>query len=190
MIPVLEELVPLISSSGFFLAGGTSLALRYGHRFSVDLDFFTVSPFEADGILEVVRSLEPQIIGRDSNTLTLFIRNVKVDFLTHQYPLLAPHEIIEEVTLASVLDVCAMKMNAVTKRGTKKDFFDLSYLLREFSMKELLDFYLRKYPNVDAFTAVRSLGYFDDAETDPDPQGALESWTTVKKKVFETLREL
>ncbi|MGC6425955.1 MAG: nucleotidyl transferase AbiEii/AbiGii toxin family protein [Akkermansiaceae bacterium] len=187
----LLEIVPSLEClSRFYLAGGTSLALRYGHRFSVDLDFFTDKPFETNHILTELSELQPELIGQDSNTLTLLIKGVKLDVLSHRYPLLRHPETIDSITLASVPDVCAMKVNAVTRRGTKKDFFDLSCLMNIHSLREMIDFYLRKYPNVDTFTAVRSLGYFDDAEEDPDPLKAVENWENVKSKISEALRNL
>jgi hypothetical protein len=55
-ILVLRKVGPQTSFSGFYLAGGTALAIYLGHRVSVDLDWFTPNVFE-DGML-VAQSLQ------------------------------------------------------------------------------------------------------------------------------------
>src|SRR5574338_896996 len=49
-IKVLKALGPQMAPKGFYLAGETALAIHYGHRISVDLDWFTPETFE-DGML-------------------------------------------------------------------------------------------------------------------------------------------
>ena len=65
-----------------------------------------------------------------------------------------------------------MKLSAITNRGTKKDFIDYYFLLKKFSLNELIGFYLQKYTDAQLFTALKSLTYFEDAENDPMPKMA------------------
>lgn len=61
---VLETLVPPLLATGFSLAGGTSVALRFGHRLSVDLDFFTTEAFDAESLLRHLDVPPEQVMDR------------------------------------------------------------------------------------------------------------------------------
>ena len=43
---VFATVAPVLGAEGFYLAGGTAVALYYGHRRSVDLDWFREASFE------------------------------------------------------------------------------------------------------------------------------------------------
>ena len=77
---------------------------------------------------------------------------------------LMAHPLLSSTRLASPCDIAAMKINAIEGRGTKKDFIDMYFLLQHYSLKEVLDFYARKYPENSMFRALMSLSYFEDAE--------------------------
>ena len=105
------------------------------------------------------------------------IGGIKVDILLHAYPLLREIEIAEGLRLVSAADVAAMKINAVTNRGSKKDFIDLLILHeRGIALSEPLDLFCRKYGSAGKFLAIRSLSWFDDADEEPDPV-FLNGWT-------------
>lgn len=73
-------------------------------------------------------------------------------------------------------------------RGTKKDFIDYYYLLKTYSLKELLDLYVRKFSDAQLFTAIKSLTYFQDAEADPMPRMTENlDWENVKKSIVDTV---
>ena len=187
---LLKRMAPLPALAGFSLAGGTSLALRFGHRLSVDLDFFTSQEFDPSRLPGVLPDAHHRILGQTSGSLNLEVDGVKVDFLLHDYPLLAQPEVLEGIRMLSVLDVAAMKLNAIVNRGAKKDFYDLHTLLRHYPLPTLLDAYRRKYPNAEPFLLVRSLSFFEDAESEPDPVPlAGQSWQDVKDRVIRAVRE-
>ena len=95
-------------------------------------------------------------------------------------------------TAPSLNDIVAMKLNAITGRGKKKDFFDLYFLLKHFTMKELLNLYMEKYPHQTTFHVVRSLVYFVDAEEDPDPFvfDDKTTWSEVKSSIEKEIRKI
>ena len=187
---LLKRMAPLPALAGFSLAGGTSLALRFGHRLSVDLDFFTSQEFDPSRLPGVLPDAHHRILGQTSGSLNLEVDGVKVDFLLHDYPLLAQPEVLEGIRMLSVLDVAAMKLNAIVNRGAKKDFYDLHTLLRHYPLPTLLDAYRRKYPNAEPFLLVRSLSFFEDAESEPDPVPlAGQCWPDVKERVIRAVRE-
>jgi len=99
------------------------------------------------------------------------------DFLMHK-DVLPP---VQQACLASLEDLAAMKLLAVSQRGTKKDFIDVNALATRFSLAEMLDGYRRKFGVTDVTRVLAGLCYFDDAEADPMPT-MLEpmEWQSVK----------
>ena len=93
-------------------------------------------------------------------------KDIKVDMLRHNYPLLYPIQQVNRLHIFSLEDIAAMKLNAIANRGSKKDFYDIHALLSRFSMKELLTFFEKKYQQLNSYTVVKSLVYFDDADLD------------------------
>lgn len=173
----------------FSLAGGTALALQVGHRISVDLDFFTQNEFDANDLFECLRGCY-NVTGcsQSVNSLSLFIKmegeDIKVDFIRHHYPLLQPIRMIAKVRLFSLEDIAAMKLNAIANRGAKKDFFDIQALLNQFSLQDLLGFFEAKYEQLNSFTVIKSLTYFNDADLDPEPMSLVEvEWGDIKEKL-------
>ena len=182
----------------FSLAGGTALALHFGHRISVDLDLFSQDRFNSNMLFESLRASE---MFRDNlascsqsvNSLSLFIKRkdkkIKVDFIRHHYPLLSPVQYIDDIRIFSVQDIAAMKLNAVANRGAKKDFFDVHRLLKQFSLSELLAYFEKKYDQINSFTVLKSLLYFDDAESEPDPISLIDtSWDEVKSTLHSLVK--
>lgn len=172
------------------LVGGTALALQLGHRKSIDLDMFGSINSPVSEIRQKLSKEHIMQILKESDNINIYlVDGVKVDFVNYAYDWLKP--IIEEegLRLASIEDIAAMKIAAIIGRGTKKDFVDLYFLLRIYSMKEILDFYSTKYPDGSLFIAIKSLSYFDDAESDPMPE-MLEaiSWPYIKETIVNTLR--
>ena len=191
-----RELLGALSASavveGFALGGGTSLALRFGHRVSVDLDFFSVNAFDPEEL--VTREGFPPkhtVLGRSDGSLTVEINSVKIDFLRHDYPLLEPMELTEGMNLLSLSDVTAMKLNAIVNRGSTKDFFDLVRSLEDTRLDSCLDLFERKYPNTDRFVVIRSLAWFEDAEEEPDPLVPTNlDWEDVKVRITQAVEKL
>ena len=187
---LLKSLHGIAELQHFYLAGGTALALRFGHRLSIDLDFFTAAPFEGDDLLRVLdQYYAVTIMAQAKNTLTVSLDSVKVDFIRHDYPIIKPVSAINELRIASPEDIGAMKLNSITNRGAKKDFFDLHELLRHFPLSTLFGFYVQKYRYADVSIALKSISYFDDAEIEPDPVSLRKlSWNTIKKDLSEVVR--
>lgn len=167
------------------LVGDTALALQYGHRNSIDLDFFGKLEASNDDILSVLNQFNELEVLKQSDKIKIYkINGVKVDFVSYEYPWL--DEVVREdgIRLASPKDIGAMKIYAAEGRGSRKDFIDIYYLLKRFSLKELLSFYKSKYPNHSEFVALRSLTYFFDAETYPMPlMYTDDNWETMKKEI-------
>lgn len=168
---------------GFQMAGGTALALMIGHRISIDIDLFSQNEFDAEALsahLDKKYGFSLQFIHR--NTLKGFIEDVFVDILTHPYQLVG--EIIHEenISLMSKQDIAAMKVNAISGNGTRaKDFVDIYFLLKEFTIKEIIGFYGTKYAQHNTFHALKSLTWFDDIDTTVWPRMVKGQNVTLKE---------
>ena len=105
------------------MVGGTSLALQIGHRTSIDLNLFTSTGIDISSIPDEIEHLgKIRIINQASRILNLFINNIKVDFVSYQYDFLNPVVSKDGLRLASIPDIAAMKLAAITGRGSRKDF--------------------------------------------------------------------
>ncbi len=88
-------------------------------------------------------------------------------------------------------DLIPMKLSAITNRGSKKDFYDLFFLLKEYELAEMLNMFTRKFPETNIFQVLKSLTYFEDAEGEPDPVTfEASSWNQVKQQIITSVKEL
>ena len=92
---------------------------------------------------------------------------------SYGYPLLEPVQTIENIRIASLLDIGLMKLDAVIERGSRKDFYDLYVISRQIPLPKLLSAGERKYPQVRDFPlmALEGLLQFDNADRDLQPEG-------------------
>jgi len=196
VVPELMELLKKIMSeklfSDFNLVGGTSLALQIGHRNSVDIDLFGNSEINSEIFIEKLSEFGNVKVSQSTkNILITKINDVKVDFVNYKYPLLREYLIIENIRMFSTKDIAAMKLNAIAGRGSKKDFIDLYFLLNEFSLKEILSFYEKKYNDGSVFMVQKSLSYFDDADAQQQPIMFKDfNWESCKQKIIEEVIKL
>ncbi|WP_374949755.1 nucleotidyl transferase AbiEii/AbiGii toxin family protein [Mucilaginibacter sp.] len=186
-LELLKKLVSLPQLQQFRLVGGTALSLFYGHRKSIDLDLFTDKPLDKEILIETLQDNFGQIITINDRSKSIYqciIDNVKVDFVSVKDPFLYQVNIIEDIPLADVKDLIALKLNAVKGRGVKKDFWDIAKLLQFFSFEDLFKYYHNRYPYDDTFAVVRSVVYFADAEDTIDPE-CLDGmdWSKVKSTI-------
>ena len=174
------------------LVGGTALALQLGHRISVVLDFFGKWDYSKDlrSVLSSVGHVEKESGTPDGRMAFFFINGVKVDCVSYEmYKWLEPPVVEENVRLAGIKDIAAMKINAITNRGARKDFVDLARLLNEYSFTEMIEWYQQKYPEANPALALRSLSYFVDAETMPMPRMMIPfDWNSAKEKIRSAVR--
>jgi len=184
------------ADGGFYLAGGTGLALQMGHRDSIDFDFFFDGDFDTDAL---ATKIETQLTGhscvftqREKNTLSFVIdEKVQVSFLGYRYPLLRPLVETEFFPLAAIEDVACMKLAAVVGRSVEKDYVDLYFILQNMGLRELIERCAVKCPTLDANLVLKSLVYFDDVSREPIlfKEGNEVSFEVVKKYLQQTVRD-
>ena len=171
------------------LVGGTSLALQMGHRNSVDIDLFGSVMLSPEEIRESLSENHSITIVKESKNINIYlIDGVKVDIVNYRYPWIDNPVREDGLILAGKKDIAAMKLSAIVGRGTKKDFIDLFFLLKVFRLQEILDLYLQKYQDGSMFIAMKSLTYFEDADSDPMPVMYENfSWESAKESIREAV---
>lgn len=177
----------------FYLAGGTALALHIGHRQSVDFDFFTLQDFQTRAMIAALQPLGAfELFSEAENTVNALLNEVRISFFTYRYPLIQPFHYYRQVAIADLRDIAAMKCEAISGRGSKKDFIDLAFLLRYLSLSEIFDLYEAKYGRAvsNHYHLLKSLVYFDDAEEQPMPRmSAPVSWEEIKQQILTMLKQ-
>jgi len=170
-------------SASFYLAGDTGLALRFGHRRSAIFDFFSRETLDAEWLLASLREHSPSVLSRAPSTLHLLLREIKVSYIGYPYPLLFPGDRFSTVEVADARDIACMKLSAVASRGTRRDFVDLYVAAKEYSLGNMLSWFVQKYAGIEysRLHVLKSLTYFEDAEADPPLDMLAEvSWADVK----------
>lgn len=194
--PKTLELLRRLQSLSIFehsrLVGGTALALQLGHRKSIDLDMFGSIEATSEEIQDACRNAGELEISKTSKNINIYwVDGIKVDCVNYPYEWLEECKVLDGLRLASVNDIAAMKISAIINRGTKKDFIDLHFLLKEMSLNQILDLYDKKYPDGSRFIAIKSLTYFEDAESDPMPYMFNDvTWDDVKGSIITEVQKL
>jgi len=134
------ELKPA-QSMGFVLYGGTAIALRLGHRTSVDFDFFNDQPLDKNNIHAVFSFMRyATVIQDETETLTVLVKEtarqdefVKISFFGGirlgrvSEPEHTEDDILE---VASLEDLIAHKLKVILQRIEAKDYLDIAALLK------------------------------------------------------------
>lgn len=185
--------------SGFLLCGGTAVALHLGHRRSVDLDFFTADPFDAGALADTLQRTLPgyAVDVVSAGTLHGRLGDVQVSHLRQQGIRLTTQGDYASVPVASLASLCALKCNALSSRGERKDFIDVFALaLATGGLAPVLRQAFEFAPGLNRVHVLRSLTVFTEAEATPMPEMlAPWAWDTVRDAMVrlaapETLRQL
>lgn len=151
---------------GWVLYGGTGLALRLGHRTSVDFDFFSA---QALAPLDFQRSngLTGEILQAEPNTLTVVHEGVKLSFFGGlSLGVVEKAEKLEECWVAALADLAATKLAALVNRVEAKDYLDIATLLRKGeSLSEMVGYAVAVYgKDFPVAACLKSLVYFEPKE--------------------------
>lgn len=140
----------------FYFTGGTALSAVYlHHRESEDLDFFSDLDFENEPILEIIKNIASSFkttyrftIRHHSRIIELVQKDkllMKIDFVYHPYKRLEKGPAIKGFPVDSLFDIATNKLLTVNQRNEVKDFVDLYFLLKQFTVWDLLYAIKAKY---------------------------------------------
>ena len=191
-VRVIKRIKNIILKYGFYLAGGTSLSLHLGHRYSKDLDFFNSQEFDSETLSSEILKLGGKIIYSERDTVHSEIDKTLVSMFYYPYPLLYPLEYFEGIPVASLKDVAAMKLLSLSQRAEKKDYFDIVFIMKNISIRELKDLMIKKFSKerLNWYHITKSLFFFEDVESSPDPICEEISWDEVKRFLLSKRREI
>ena len=198
---ILSQLMELPEFAPFCLVGGTSLSLQLGHRISIDIDLFTETPYgtlDFHAIQNKLRSMYPycqgdcgEIVGMGASYIVgnSAYDSIKLD-LFYTDPFIRPIKTIDNIRIASVEDIVAMKLDVIGRNGRKKDFWDLHELHDKYTIEEMLDFYAERYPyGHTREELLQGLTNFSLADTEPDPNCLRsKAWPLIKLDFMEWSR--
>jgi predicted nucleotidyltransferase component of viral defense system len=186
------------SKYNLYLAGGTALIFYLGHRTSLDFDFYTGKEFEKGEFLKIFKNelkgkkLTTKVLRDFKNTFELLVNNVYLSCFYYPYPLIGKLKKFNNILIASIQDISAMKALAIGQRGTKRDFIDIYYLIKIFGLKKILSWAKKKYPEYSEMVFLKGLVYFEDAEREERNVEIVDksiSWYKIKKEIIEAVRK-
>lgn len=189
---LVEKLMADEKLASFNFVGGTALALKIGHRKSIDIDLFAQSDFDSQVISQhLTATYNTTRLQRITNGVFCLVDGIKLDLLAHKYPLVEDVELIEGVRMVSLKDIGAMKLNAIYGNGTRlKDFVDMHALLQEFSLQELLQASEVKYPENNIGMVKHALLHHDDIDFSVpiDFIGKEIKWPSISERLHQAIQ--
>ena len=186
-----------LKESDWYLTKGTALALCVGNRKSYDLYFFIQSKnFNEKNLLS--KFLDNKYWKTDieeRGTIYGELHGAKISFIAYPF-FKAKYNYIwyNFVKVLNPLDIAVMKITAISQRGKKRDFFDLYWCANNLeSLEDIIKKLPEQYPLIahDFHHILKSMVYFEDAESDPEPEIYFEAdWETVKKFFIKEIPEI
>lgn len=175
-IAAAEAMAPVLGGR-FTLAGGTGLALRLGHRVSLDLDLFSreerlAGPERAGLVAALAARARLMVVDEKDGTCHMRVGGRAVSLFHYPYPALEPTRSWRGLPVASLRDIAAMKVAAAIGRGSRKDFIDLRVLAGELGLAAVVaagKARFKDHPDF-VFQAAKALVYFADAEGEATPR--------------------
>ncbi len=187
MWELIQKLMKDEMLKNFLLVGGTALSLKIGHRISVDVDLFTTKSFDAGSMVEYLKkNYNAEHSRHNKNSIFTFIDNIKVDLVTHDYPIIKPVEDIDNIRMISNIDIGAMKLHAMIQSGKRiKDFIDMYFLLEQNPLKDYLNAYEQKYAGNSKLAGYALLHHEDIDMAAPIQliKGKENSWKLIKDRL-------
>lgn len=198
----LELLMSSDTLSPFRLVGGTALSLQIGHRLSVDIDLFTDAEYKSIDFEAIDSFLRREFSYVDSPTRgemafgkSYYVGSTKEECikldLFYTDPFIREATIVDNLRMATLEEIAAMKVDVISRNGRKKDFWDLHQLLKSYSVERLIALHQERYPYTHTHEEVISqLTNFSFADNDFDPICLLrKEWEVIKLDLVELLEE-
>lgn len=184
-----------LKDAGFFLVGGTSLALQLGHRMGTDLDLFTNKNIPAPKIKEFMDKTFGNRLEINSVCdlgFRGYLDGIKIDMVRFPFPMQHPPLEVDGMRLLNLRDAAAMKVHAIANRGARRDYVDMSELLQKYPMNKVMESYQALInPSPMAMQHTRlAMNYFGDAErtsANIDVQNG-RTWTQTKQIIENSLQ--
>ena len=198
----LHKIMQFPELEAFRLVGGTALSLQLGHRISVDIDLFTDAQYgtiDFNAIDDRLQNEFPFVetgtehnisFGKMYNIGDTPEKAIKLDlFYTDSF--VFPIARKDNIRIADIREIAAMKLEVISRSGRKKDFWDLIELLEHFSLSDLIGFCKQKYQYIKIEELYTELTNFEQADNEVDPicvKGRY--WELIKADIIELVTDL
>jgi hypothetical protein len=194
-IDVLSSLSDQLRKFEFYLGGASGLALQLGHCRPEDLEFLTIRSFQPEmlsGYLWTRHKYEEIQVG--PRALHCMLGPVKASFTYIPVHLLHPPAKFRGVDVADWRDILAEKFLTLSQRGSRRDFYDLyiCFFIKKITIGEGVEMLLKRFAGtgLNHYHVLKSLGFFDDADFEPDPVLLKPvKWETVRSYFTQNLKE-
>lgn len=178
----LLELANKIQSTfkDFYLAGGTAIMFKYGHRESIDLDFFKEKTFSFNRLALKIREIfNVQSEERFPDNIDFYIEGIRVSFVFFPFRNVLPVEKAKGIKKASDYDIFLNKIYSAGRRVDPKDPYDAAFLYKiyQWDKNKVEEDFKLKFPEQSYKIYLGALLSFED-------YGELPTW------VKETLLKL
>ncbi|MEA4974895.1 MAG: nucleotidyl transferase AbiEii/AbiGii toxin family protein [Paludibacter sp.] len=203
LLSTLQDLMRNAAFNDFRLVGGTSLSLQLGHRQSIDIDLFTDSLYGTVDFKTIddylrkhyayVDTFETDIIGMGKSYYVGKSKNdsIKLDlFYTDSF--IRPFLLKDELRLATLEEIVAMKIDVILRGGRKKDFWDIHELMDVFSIEQMISLHKERYLYAhNKHEIIAQLANFEHADSDFDPICLRDKyWEIIKLDLFEAIQRI
>ena len=164
-----RQLLPLIQmfANNFGLVGGTAIAFHLAHRRSIDFDLFSYDTFSTISIRNKVNKFFKieQTLSQGEGELTVMVNKVKLTLFHFPYHIEFNTQFEDIIRIPDLLTLASMKAFALGKRAKWKDYVDLFFITKQFSLKQIIDKSFKLFGNEFNEKLFRvQLSYFDDVD--------------------------
>ena len=194
LIEITQILCSLPALQTFRLVGGTAAALHLGHRTSVDIDFFSNKKIKKTAVLNELRQHFPSIqafIGTESIRANL--RGVRVEIFDDWHtPFKTEPILFDRMRIATLNDIAAFKLEAITERREKKDYIDLYFIFNKLGHKLVLADFKNYNPHISMKSILFALGEVGEAESNNSvmPDMLIDvDWVDIKNSMITAARD-
>ena len=164
-IVVSEQLIQNEYIKNFVLVGDSALSLHFCHRLSEDLDFFTFEDnFDIQMIKEISKVFKnKKIVNISDEQIDVFLNGVKVTFFNAKWKFLKPKQ-DKIFNVATIEQIAIMKTNVLFLRAKYRDYYDLYFLSKYFSLKKIFELSKDVLDGINLKLFNSALLYIDDIE--------------------------
>ncbi len=154
LIKTIQEIQTFSCFQDFGLGGGTSLALRYQHRRSYDIDLFTKGHIDEKKYQSIQKELQ-NFYGVDAVVICIskqpmeYLRSYRIQIhqnnsyskidLIQKAPLSDPFQKEFDIQMLSLIDIGILKLISANHRVSKKDIYDLDCITDKIPLINLME---------------------------------------------------
>jgi predicted nucleotidyltransferase component of viral defense system len=150
LLDTAEKALSIPEIEPYRLVGGTALALRFGHRKSIDIDLFASEKLNKRMISKAITdAFSGSKLDVTEHNVRGFINGIKIELFDGWHsPFQETPITIQRIRMASLMDIACMKLDAIIERREKKDYIDLYFLFKELTGDKIFEAYKKFNPHV------------------------------------------